>query len=360
MRRRFIGGFGGVERLSIRFVDVGQAVESTGIDKYRPAQVLHFTAAALFRLLLPRLLPAYDKIIYLDVDLCVRGNIVNLYDADLGDCLTDGENVFLGAGLAPWNKLFRADFVKANGLAFRPARHADDIFFVSSALAGAHGIVFVPSSHYYHRVNKPESPDGAAREELAGERLAGLLSALLEVKPLLENRDGRLQARFYGASILYLLRIVLSCGTRQDCAALLDTLRKDALASLAFPSMDLDKVELGRHRRIFDLVRSGGDLSDILLARCDLLGLQNEEARLSIFNMHGQLDFQRGKIAERDKKLKDLNREIATGKDSLKKATAKAKLRGREIKALKSSLAYRIGSILTWPLRKAYDAVRRS
>lgn len=276
------------------------------------------------------------------------------------DCLTDGENVFWGAGLAPWNKLFRADFVKANGLAFRPARHADDIFFVSSALAGAHGIVFVPSSHYYHRVNKPESPDGAAREELAGERLAGLLSALLEVKPLLENRDGRLQARFYGASILYLLRIVLSCGTRQDCAALLDTLRKDALASLAFPSMDLDKVELGRHRRIFDLVRSGGDLSDILLARCDLLGLQNEEARLSIFNMHGQLDFQRGKIAERDKKLKDLNREIATGKDSLKKATAKAKLRGREIKALKSSLAYRIGSILTWPLRKAYDAVRRS
>ena len=29
-------------------------------------------------------------------------------------------------------------------------------------------------------------------------------------------------------------------------------------------------------------------------------------------------------------------------------------------KALKSSLAYRVGLLLTWPLRKAWNAVRRS
>ena len=45
-----------------------------------------YTEAASFRLLLPELLPEYDKIIYLDCDIIVRQDIGRLYaDTDLGD-----------------------------------------------------------------------------------------------------------------------------------------------------------------------------------------------------------------------------------------------------------------------------------
>ena len=163
---------------------------------------------------------------------------------------------------------------------------------------------------------------------------------------------------------MHLLRVVLSCDDKEGCAALLDALRRDALARLAFPSMDVDDVELGRHRRIFDLVCSGGDLSDILLERCDLLVLQNEKECIAVAQAREQLGFQRGKIAERDGKLKDLNKnlkdlrgKIAARDMALKTAKAAVKRRRKEIKTIKTSLTYRVGAILTWPLRKAWDVI---
>ena len=66
------------------------------------------------------------------------------------------------------------------------------------------------------------------------------------------------------------------------------------------------------------------------------------------------------KVAEHDKRLADLKRTIAERNASLKNARAEAKRQKKAAKALKSSLAYRVGLLLTWPLRKAWNAVRGS
>ena len=67
---------------SIDFVDISREVE-----KIRSSfkHVYHFTVAAYYRLFIASLFPQYKKIVYLDCDLVVTGDISKLYNTDLGD-----------------------------------------------------------------------------------------------------------------------------------------------------------------------------------------------------------------------------------------------------------------------------------
>ena len=107
----FIGSFTGVSNLSIRFIDVGDAVRSLNVDKYKQSSRTHFTIAILYRLLLPYLLISYGKTLYLDIDLCVCGDIADLYNTDIGDCLLGGvydlgvkDSVATRAGYSEWGR----------------------------------------------------------------------------------------------------------------------------------------------------------------------------------------------------------------------------------------------------------------
>ena len=75
-------------RLSIRFIDVRDSIRGTKLENYGcgDARPLYPISTCL-RLLLPCLLPAYDKVIYLDVDAIVCSDLSELYNEDLGDCL---------------------------------------------------------------------------------------------------------------------------------------------------------------------------------------------------------------------------------------------------------------------------------
>ena len=51
-----ISRFDDVQNISVRFIDVGDAVRSLNVDKYKQSSATHFTIATLYRLLLPYLL----------------------------------------------------------------------------------------------------------------------------------------------------------------------------------------------------------------------------------------------------------------------------------------------------------------
>ena len=53
----------------------------------------------------------------------------------------------------PWDKLFRADFIRETGLLFQPLRSTNDAYFVFMALACAHTTYCVPQTLVSHRVN---------------------------------------------------------------------------------------------------------------------------------------------------------------------------------------------------------------
>ncbi len=80
-----------------------------------------------------------------------------LQDADL-NCFSPlevlGDKLYEVVKLAPWNKLFRADFVRRNQLVWSDASRANDVFFVGSALATAKTMAAVPKPLIHYRIRQ--------------------------------------------------------------------------------------------------------------------------------------------------------------------------------------------------------------
>lgn len=67
---------------AIDFVDISENVKDI---KSRFKNVYHFSIVTYYRLFIASLFPQYDKILYLDCDLVVLGDISELYNTELGD-----------------------------------------------------------------------------------------------------------------------------------------------------------------------------------------------------------------------------------------------------------------------------------
>jgi lipopolysaccharide biosynthesis glycosyltransferase len=66
----------------IDFINISEEVEAI---KSRFKNVYHFSVVTYYRLFIASLFPQYDKVIYLDCDLVVLGDISELYHVELGD-----------------------------------------------------------------------------------------------------------------------------------------------------------------------------------------------------------------------------------------------------------------------------------
>lgn len=66
----------------IDFIDISENVKDI---KSRFRNVYHFSIVTYYRLFIASLFPQYDKIVYLDCDLVVLGDISKLYNTELGD-----------------------------------------------------------------------------------------------------------------------------------------------------------------------------------------------------------------------------------------------------------------------------------
>ena len=70
------------EGFAIDFIDISENVKSI---KSRFKNIYHFSIVTYYRLFIASLFPQYDKILYLDCDLVVLGDISELYNTELGD-----------------------------------------------------------------------------------------------------------------------------------------------------------------------------------------------------------------------------------------------------------------------------------
>jgi len=66
----------------IDFIDISRDVERI---RGRLKNVYHFSVVTYYRLFIASLFPQYDKVIYLDCDLVLLGDVSELYRIDLGD-----------------------------------------------------------------------------------------------------------------------------------------------------------------------------------------------------------------------------------------------------------------------------------
>lgn len=70
------------------------------------------------------------------------------------------ERIFNFTSPAPWNKLFKTDFVKSNGIQFQSIKKTNDLFFVYANIALAHRITYINKPFVNYRFNNPESLQG--------------------------------------------------------------------------------------------------------------------------------------------------------------------------------------------------------
>ena len=76
----FLASFAGKD-ISIRFVSLEEAVANSELGKIKT--VAYFTQAASYRLIISDVLVNYSKVIYLDIDIIVEGDIGELYATDM-------------------------------------------------------------------------------------------------------------------------------------------------------------------------------------------------------------------------------------------------------------------------------------
>ena len=72
------------DNVKIEFVDLNYYIEE-GKDKLYTRD--YYTNTTYFRLFIPNLYPQYDKVLYLDSDIVVLGDIADLYNVEIGDNL---------------------------------------------------------------------------------------------------------------------------------------------------------------------------------------------------------------------------------------------------------------------------------
>ena len=128
--------------ISIRFIDCSGIAASTALSMFE--QKRRLSAATCYRLFLPDLLPAYDKIIYLDVDTTVCHDLGELYAIDLGDCLfgaaidvvnSSGTREYSewahGYGFVEWDGFVNTGVMVMNLAAFRRASLLEELLHIS-------------------------------------------------------------------------------------------------------------------------------------------------------------------------------------------------------------------------------------
>lgn len=116
------------QNFNIIFEDISDKIEPI---KARLKNVYHFSLVTYYRLFIESLFPQYDKVLYLDCDIVVLGDISKLYNTMLGNnlvgAITDqvisGDEVFrryasLGVGVEP-KKYFNAGILVMNLKKFR-------------------------------------------------------------------------------------------------------------------------------------------------------------------------------------------------------------------------------------------------
>lgn len=76
-----------LESLSNKYVKVRCVCISEYVKNLKVLEYNHLTIASAYRLIIPDVLPQYDKVLYLDSDIIVNEDVSKLYEIDTGDCI---------------------------------------------------------------------------------------------------------------------------------------------------------------------------------------------------------------------------------------------------------------------------------
>lgn len=262
----------------------------------------------------------------------------------------------------PWMGICRAALVKDNNLRFNSLRCSNDVSFFYDLMSAANRIRFIRESIVLHRVNNKSSLMG-----IRGQNYMCVLKSMQIVDAHTRNLPFEVRAEIMDVqmnSVPRWLREARECGS-EDAAVIADFQRELSV---------LDMSPLGgeiRNRRWYlDLsVILGKDAFPIPESIEELKErfLESEKMRSRNWKQRTKYhDAWEKTVAERKEltlKCQKLNEELVRVKTNAKEKLAQCarrekKLR-KEISRLKNSESYKIGLLITWPMRKLFGLARK-
>lgn len=274
----------------------------------------------------------------------------------INDALLPPEQPFAGTDIAQdvfkafvgwaWDKLFRADFVRANGLKFQEQRTSNDMLFVFSAIVKAERISTMNAVLAHHR---RDSGSLSVTREKSWDCFYHALCALRR-----QLRDWGLYTRFEQDFINYSLHFSLWNVTTlrgPSYHKLYDKLSTEWAADLGITDHNIYYFyNKGEYEKMQTLLSSNSEdflFLELDSAKTELTTLRAENQRLRATVQH--LQRRRNRYEERIAALKDLLRAARAQSRALR---AESKALKAKNKAMKNSSIWKVGRIVTWPLRK--------
>lgn len=264
---------------------------------------------------------------------------------ELDDCLlTIGGN-------GPCNKLFRHEIVKAHGLRFQPLRRTNDLFFVKSFLAHAERLAFLerPFYHYRRGISSATTNDALAGSFcFACEAVRDHLSACGLMTPYRHSF-----CRMVVGSFIFNFRSISSDAALERWFADVGPRVKRMLSDCPLEAAPTAKLE----RSVFIAVRDDAPLADFR----KLLEQPSKKPAASApsDSVEKKIEDLRCRISVSDQRIANLRTRIVTESRALQTQRRRAQAQIREVNNLKMSIAYRVGMLVTWPLRKIYRGLRK-
>lgn len=215
----------------------------------------------------------------------------------------------------PWNKMFRLDFVKEQGLFFQDTRNANDLFFTISALCLAERITLVREALVVYRMNQDTSLSKVVK---TSPRIA--LDNWVAVREFLIEKNAFPEQSFANTVLLRIPFILRNISDLKTFKETVNWLKKEGL----------EKLSLREHEEGYYYVAWRAELLHRIIV--------DTPEEILFYLMTVSFD-------EANQKNMNLNIERAKNKAAKDKLIQEHK---KEVKAIKESWSYRIGNKIVY------------
>jgi len=255
---------------------------------------------------------------------------------------------FASFGFAPWNKLFRRDFIEKAGLRFQEIPRTNDMYFVNVALAAARRISALDEALYYYRMNvKSSLQANNDKSPLMFFESWNAIRMKLSEQGVLKSVYGS----YAFAALASSLQNLLSLKSEYNFRLVYDRLRREIFPTLFGRRLTSAEVPNADWFEQYNILMDNENPVLFMMARhrFDLKVQQNLNKTIT------RLESEAAKRAELA--AKPARERAAKAESAARAAQKKIDALRREISRLRNSESYRVGMFVTWPARKAWGAI---
>ncbi len=259
------------------------------------------------------------------------------------------DRFFVSFGFAPWNKLFRREFIAKAGLRFQEIPRTNDMYFVNVALASARRISALDEALYYYRMNvKSSLQSNNDKTPLMFFESWNAIRTKLSERGILQS----VYASYAFAVLSSSIHNLLSLKSEYNFRLVYDKLRREIFPTLFGRRLTSADVPNADWLEQYDILMDNENPVLFMMARNRF----EQKVQQNLNKTVTRCEQDAGKKMEAA--LKPWRDRVATSESAARKARKEAEAMKGELARLRDSESYRVGLFVTWPARKAWGGVK--